>query len=317
MFINDLKLLLKFDTDSLYEEISQTYMTAQGDDQVVDTGSTNGYLMKNYQYLLGDNFFRGYSLNISNSFTIGFWLYPYNPGLTTNLSTNDVESVSMPVLSFNDISSADNSIITITENTTSSGKNNLKISFVNSSYSAISEDYDPSIWHFLWIAYNGSSLDVYIDGNLQTLSSISGTLPSSIEGSKLDLYINHSVEGYAYNITKNKAYIDDIFVFNVYNTSLTDMQRVINYGIDYIIDDTLTDNRFGGYGIYFNDPDTITVNSSIDDMSYIYLGRNDGKILRGSPLFWEVRKVFSTKKENDLVDESNGFLKIKDSIVRF
>ncbi len=315
MLISDLKLLLKFDSTALYEEVSQSNMTIVGDDQVVSIITNGGYLMKDNQYLLGDNSFNGYALSITNSFTLGFWLYPFNPGLTTNLAINTAEVVSMPLLNFNDISSADNAIIKLVENTTLNGNNNLIVSFNDDIYSASSENYEPSVWHFFWITYNGTSLRIYIDGNRHNLQSVSGSLPSTLSGSQLDLYVNHSVDGYAYNITKNKGYIDNVFMFNTYDTSLSNMQTVINNGVDYITDDTYIDERFEGYGIYFDDPDTITVNTSIDDMSYIYLGRNDGKILRGSPLFWEVRKDYSNQNENILVD--NGFLKINNSIARF
>jgi len=75
-----------------------------------------------------------------------------------------------------------------------------------------------------------------------------------------------------------------------------------------------------------NDPSTVTVTSAVDDMSYIYVGRNDGKILCGSPLFWECRKMYSDNNEALNIDLSNnaeddnsvsdGFLKIKNKIIR-
>ena len=69
--------------------------------------------------------------------------------------------------------------------------------------------------------------------------------------------------------------------------------------------------------------------SSVNDMSYVYLGRNDGKILRGSPLLWESRKDYSNEKEADIlnvvyysgslvVDSNNvseGFLTLKDKVI--
>ena len=140
------------------------------------------------------------------------------------------------------------------------------------------------------------------------------------------LYINFSQEGYAYNIAKNYGYIDDIFILNEALTNEKDMQYVINNGIDYLVDTTLSYKIIDGYNIYFNDPTTITINSIVDDMSYIYIGRNDGKILRGSPLFWESRKIYADKNEIDVLGitslESNdnvvqdGFMKLKNAIIR-
>ena len=57
-------------------------------------------------------------------------------------------------------------------------------------------------------------------------------------------------------------------------------------------------------------------------MNNVYLGRNDGKILEGSSLLWDVRKIYSNLNEVDLVDSLdendivNGFLKINNKMVR-
>ena len=113
-----------------------------------------------------------------------------------------------------------------------------------------------------------------------------------------------------------------MFVMNVINNSEMDMQRVINDGIEYLVDDNYTNLHIEKSSIYFNDPDTITVTSFIDDMSYIYLGRNDGKILRGSPLFWETRRIFADDGEEDILGLSSeditsyGFLELKDKNIR-
>ena len=60
-------------------------------------------------------------------------------------------------------------------------------------------------------------------------------------------------------------------------------------------------------------------------MSYVYLSRNDGKILRGSPLLWESRLTFANQGQLELLgieeDENNfltqnGFLELKSKNVR-
>jgi hypothetical protein len=77
-----------------------------------------------------------------------------------------------------------------------------------------------------------------------------------------------------------------------------------------------------------NDPEMITINSMIDDLSYIFIGRNDGKIMRGSPLFWETRKSFSDDEEyvtggipeslkgKDANNKDTGFLELNKNTIR-
>jgi len=263
--------------------------------------------------------------------TLGFWLYPVNPGMATDPATGDAVSISMPVMDFNNIGSGNVSIIKLTENTTVDGENNLTVSFDNDAYYASSEDYTPSMWHYFWIVYDGAALQIYVDGVQHTLQGATGSLPSSLNGSLLDLYINHRLDGYAFNIAKNYGYISNIFMVNVANYDESDMQRVINDGVEYMVDDSYTDLHIDKSSIHFNDPDTIIVTSSIDDMSYVYLGRNDGKILRGSPLLWETRRVFADDGEasslglsfddkgqtdTDTWDLVDGFLELKNKSIR-
>jgi hypothetical protein len=326
MLISNLKLLLRFNTSALYEEVSNTNLVALGDNtfpQILDGG---GYIMANNQYLIGEGSgYTGYSTEISNAMTLGFWLYPVSPGMATDTGTGDAVSISMPVMDFNDIGSNNNSIIKLTENTTVNGENNLTVSLNGGTYYASSEDYEPSLWHHFWIVYDGSIplISIYVDGKQHVLQGeVGDPAPVSLSGLLLDLYINHNLDGYAYNVAKNYGYITDIFMLNIADTSETNMQRVINDGISYLIDDNYTNTHIEKSSIYLNDPDTIIVNSFIDDMSYVYLGRNDGKILRGSPLFWETRRTFADNKELELLGllstdiTSTGFLDLKNKNIR-
>jgi hypothetical protein len=73
----------------------------------------------------------------------------------------------------------------------------------------------------------------------------------------------------------------------------------------------------------------------IDDLSYIFIGRNDGKIMRGSPLFWETRKSFSDEEEYNsggipkelqgtvvkdangkIIEDNTGFLVLNKNTIR-
>jgi len=336
MFISALKLLMKFQTTSLTEEVSITPMFSQGGNSVPQILSGGGYVMDDTQYLQGEGpAYSGYQTDISNAMTLGFWLYSVNPGMAIHPVSGNAISVSMPLMDFNEVGAGDTSIIRITENTTAAGENNLTVSFNNDTYYASSEDYAPSMWHHFWITYDGAELLIYVDGLSHSLVGESGSLPATVSGSLLDLYINHNFSGYSYSAAKNYGYVSDIFLMDVVNTTAADMQRVINDGIDYLVDDDFVDLYMDKSSIYFNDPDTIVVTSSIDDMSYVYIGRNDGKILRGSPLMWETRRTLADDGESDLLELSsdekkigidyvdgetwdivNGFLELKNKSVR-
>jgi len=300
-YISDLKLLIKFRNVSLYEEVSTTTLFTRGDSFGPTILPGGGYAMSNTQYLIGEGpGTKGYATDISNAMTIGFWLNPVNPGMATNPSTGAADAITMPVINFNNVGSYDVPIVDIREETTVDGENKLVVSFNDGDYVAKSEAYTPELWHYFWIVYDEVSLSIHVDGKPHALDE-SGALPATIDGASLDLYINHSLEGYAYNVAKNYGYISDIFVMNVANTSEVDIQRVINDGIDYLVDDIYSSWYIEKSSIYFNDPDTIKVTSSVDDMSYVYIGRNDGKILRGSPLLWETRRTLANNGESDLL----------------
>ncbi len=299
MLISDLKLLLRFNTTSIFEEKSQTSMSILGDNST-PVISDAGYLMQDDQYLFGDGIFsNGYDLDFDDEVTIGFWLYPINIGLAIDESTNDLLSIEMPLLNFVDTSSASTSVIEITEHTQDSGNNSLKIS-ERGGYSAFSEEYSANTWHYFWITHSPTGLRIFIDGIEHTLQDEEGVFSANLTpgfDAFLNLYINHSLDGYSSSVAKNKGTIDDVFLLNVMNSSESDMQRSINDGIEYVLDDNFTNIDIYKSSIYFNNPETITVNSMVDDLSYIFVGRNDGKILRGSALFWETRRSFSNADE--------------------
>ena len=335
MLISDLKLLLRFNTSSIFEEVSQTNVAVLVDN-TIPLVSASVYLMQDNQYLLGTgNLSNGYNLDISNAFTIGFWLYPSHPGLAS--VGGSLLSIEMPLLHFtNDenVSGASTTVVEITEHTQESGNNSLRI-VENSGYSAFSEEYTPEKWHYFWVSHSQNSLRIFIDGIEQTLQNegevYSGKLygddPSG-SGIFSNLYVNHSLNDYSFTVAKNTGIIDDIFVFNISNTNETTIQRSINDGVEYIVDDNFTIIDIDKFSVYFNDPETINITSLIDDLSYVFVGRNDGKILRGSPLFWESRKSFFNPDEYEEIGLSpnvsddttsglrDGFLQLINTTIR-
>ncbi len=335
MNIGSLKILIKFSNEYLFEDVSSTYLAVNSDEvspsDAVGGGIPTilpggaGYVMKDDQYLLGAGIGNnGYNVGITNQMTVGFWLYPINHGLATS-SGGVVESISMPLLTLTD-SSTYSQIITIREHTSENSENYLTVDFNSSDLVLTSSNYDSDLWHFVMLSCDRvrGSFSISIDGKDESISKI-GNLFTTVSAVHMDLYVNFSHEGYAYNMAKNYGYIDDIFVMNEI-ISHRDMQTVINDGIDYLVNTNFNIKEVEGYSIYFNDPTTITINSIVDDMSYVYIGRNDGKILRGSPLFWESRKVYADENEADmlgltekeLVDNKveDGFLKLKNTTIR-
>jgi hypothetical protein len=307
--------------ESFEDLVGQSFMSVNGNSPAVTVSPTNGYLMRSDQYLHGED----YSSDVSSGFTISFWLYSVNPGMVTNPISGDAEPIFMSLLDFIRGGSSNNSIIKITESSTSDEENCLVVTINDGAYTASTvSTYEASKWHHMWISYSGTSMYVYIDGVLSSLTE-TGSLPSSLDGSLFDLYVNYSIDGYTYNIGSNSGYIRDLLLFNDCDITNYSIQRAINLGYLYIADADY-DFSVDMSNIYFDDPTTITVTSAVDDMSYIYVGRNDGKILCGSPLLWEVRKVYSNPDEASVIDFptdasspnniSNGFLKIKNTIIR-
>lgn len=320
MLVSDIKSLLQFKSTAIYDDVNQGHLSVYGENKMPQILPGGGYIMQDDQYLLGEGVsLLGYSLAITDSMTMGFWLYSVSPGVSTDETTGAAVPITMPLIDWDEAGSTYSPVIKITENTTSSSGNNLTVSLLDDSYYASSENYLTGVWHYFWIVYDGTvpAISIYVDGKLHTLQNeVGGSPPASLGGGNLDLYINHELDGYSSAVAKNYGYITDLCVFNTVRTSILDMQKVINNGVLYIADTNYNTVQADGFGVYFDDPDTITMTSSIDDMSYVYVGRNDGKIMRGSPLLWEVRRVFSNSDEDSNVNTKTGFLELNNSTIR-
>ena len=327
MFVPTVKLLLKFDDSSLYENISNTFLSVNGNTSVDILPNGLGYVMKQDQYLFALSF----STTISEKMILGFWLYPVNPGVVVNPDTNSIEGVEMPIIN---LVGAGNltPVVSVFETTTEDDNNFLTVRLESNTYSVSTNNYSVGIWHHFWLVYDNSGsvekLDIYIDGTLQDKINESGSVPISLTGNLVDIYINRHIDGFAYNKTNNFGYLDDMVIFDTDIDAEEKCQKMINYSVDYIVDDNYRFFAEKDYGVAYEDPTTLRINSLINDMSFIFVSRNDGKILRGSPLFWEVRKMFSDEREKGLLQETiigdnegesqinNGFLQITGSMVR-
>lgn len=329
MYIDNLKLLFQFD-NNIEDSISSDGLIASGNNTNVSfIGNSLGYMMQQDQYLETPGTTGGLSqLGISNKMVFGFWLYSFNPGLVKNLSNNEMESIEISLIDILEMNTQD-TVISTYELTQADNTNKLKIELGNS-YSLTTNSYDVEMWHLFWFVYDGETneIKIIIDGSEDTDTTTTGFVPNSLNGDLIDFYINYRTDGYRYNRMNNYGYIDDIFILDSLNNNNFYLQRVINNSIDYAFDDIYNDYHKDSIGFIINDPNTITINSLIDDMDYVYIATNDGRILRGSPLLWESRKRFSNSNEllyldKDKVNDSDidvsindGFMRINDSVIR-
>jgi hypothetical protein len=329
---------MDFNNTTLYDPVSQKFWgTVNSGDATSVTLSSLGYHMDQEQYLVG----AGIPVNTDSSgFSFSFWLYPVNPGQVLNTTTGLFEALRMPVIIFSDTTGVfDETFLSVYENTNSDGTNKIELKIwsydeygaIDTAYTVYSDSYEALMSHhfFFNISVEKNEIEVYIDGVLSSLNGEEGSLPSSFEHIELDMAVNKIFETeYAYNLSNNLGIIDDIGFFNLQFDAESILPKLINEGLEEFADLDLRNEEDFLQGSVFDDPTTLTVNAMIDDMSYVYLARNDGKILFGSPLLWESRKVFSDSREDALLDDFvvtengtpatvvNGFLQITDSIIR-
>tara|TARA_Y100000310_G_scaffold343501_1_gene451447 strand:- start:1889 stop:2890 length:1002 start_codon:yes stop_codon:yes gene_type:complete len=332
VFVDSAKLYMKFDDKTLTDTITSNAFVVEGDNvdlEILDDGL--GYVMKHDQNLRLDNFV----FSISTDFSIGFWLYPMNQGQVINPDTGEVTNITMPVISF---FAGTEPVIEILE-MSQADETNLLLIVINDRYTVSTLSYVAEVFHFVYISWTGETgkIAVYIDGKEQPLST-NGSPQLSLAASSLDVFVN-KINETGFNITQNTGYIDDVVVFNDSLTAAKRSSDAINFSVDFIVDTLLVNKSESGQAFLFDDPNTIRTTSMVDDLSFIYVARDDGKILRGSPLLWEVRKVFSENNEEDFIVETVldvgdpaktveerkelnkasldlGFLKIDKSIVR-
>jgi len=338
MYVSYIKVLMDFNDTTLFDPVSQIFWNAvsSGSDTTV-TLSNLGYHMKQDQHLA----VRDVPIEIGSSgFSFSFWLHPVNPGLVKNPDTQEFESLRMPVMIFSDTSTDFEDIfLAVYENTNDDDTNKIELRIwsydeygaIDTLYTVYSDSYEELLsHHFLFnISIEKEEIQIYIDGMLSSLNDVSGILPSSFEHTLFDIAVNKIAEtSYAYNLANNLGAIDDIGFFNLQFDAESILPKLINEGLEEFADIGLRNKEDFLQANVFDDPTTLKINAMIDDMSYVYLARNDGKILFGSPLLWESRKVFSDTREDGLLNDfivtetdptpakvQNGFLEIKDSII--
>jgi hypothetical protein len=335
-YVSALKLYLELTDKSLRDNVTGSFfVTSDGKEPSVS--SELGYKMKLGQYLETEGPSAGgfIDFNISQNFIVGFWLKPSNVGVTVNPTTSEPESIRMSLLDFYSVDSAIMPIISIYEYSDYDNYNRMVIelnepSYIKESspnYSITSSSYLADQLHYFWIEYNvdsgGDGLNIYIDGTLCEKTE-TGTLTSSLNSSQLDLYVNRMV-GYGYNRTSNYGHIKDLIVLNNDFDAMVYLERIINHSTDFAFSNSYIDFHYNYGSLIYDDPLSVQINAVINDIGFVYLAMSDGRVLRGSPLMWQNRRVFSNPAELNALGGSfnksnvviqNGFLKIKNSTIR-
>jgi hypothetical protein len=274
---------------------------------------------------------------LSTAFTIGFWLRPSYPGMVTNPTTGLTESLKMPVMSkavFSYNSTTGETTATfnkfiVWEETQDTGRNRLRVT-VNglTSATATSNSYTPDTYHYFWIVYSGSGqfIRIYVDMT-NSSSTTTGTVPSSLATSTANFMINGGLVGSRYNTVKNTGILEDVVVFNSENTSVSDMYRALNLGAIYVADSTYALYDEVDQGVVFEDSSTVQINAIYGNRGNVYVGRSDGKLLKGTRTLWESRRDFSnggevdslsiiTRSTTDNLLIQDGALNVTNAIVR-
>ena len=337
---SSVKLFVNFDTPVVNAVTNYGFVTVPTGGTVTFSGRTESdtcYNMnQDYALLCPD-----VALSISTKMSIGFWYLPLSKTFSYNSISNAVETMRVPVLCAGgmglDILSGEvthtGDVISIYEEYVDGNKCRMNIVMVDddeNEFVATTDEYDPDIWHFFWIYWDGSGtpeFNVYIDG-VEVTVNVSGSVPTDIVATMVGLWINDipTVLTPGYNVSRNVSKIDDLVILNEAETSISTIQKVINSSVEDVFAATPSVRESIDLGFVFNDPSAISVTDIIFDGSHYYASRSDGKVLQGSHTMWESRKDYSNPNEEDVIDKFSktsssvqivdGWLKITDGTVR-
>jgi len=334
-FISAVKFVAKLD-NSLLEEFSGDFLSIEGSD--TDVAYLNGdndnddndyaYQMKQNQSLTKS----ACILRSGRKISVGFWLFPVNPGSVVNSTNSGLDDVYISLLDLSEgildpyagSWTQGDPVLIIRERAANSG-NSLVINLIDpdgNTFTAVTDSYEHSKWHYFWITFHGDNFfKVFIDGSESSLY-LEGTLPSTLDADEVEVSINRFV-GSEGNVTNNYGYIDDVIILNSTISNQSEIQKIINTGIDFLFGEEYQDFEEVDFALLYDDPTAIRLTSVIDDGSFIYASRTDGKILQGSPLLWDTRFVFSNPAEEDvlvkfgdIIEIKNGSLKITKGTIR-
>jgi hypothetical protein len=274
-----------------------------------------------------------HALGVSDSMTIGFWLKPVNIGMAEQPITGAITPIRQPVLDVSvgsvdvtnsEIDETKQPIVLHEETQRDGDTNKLRIILDGNSYcEALSEAYITDKWHQFWVAWNGStrSLKLFIDGKEAT-TTITGSVPSSMDCVTTVCSINRIALDADYDLMMNTGRIDDIFILDECVVDLPTIQQGVNYELGYVVDTQFDNIDETALVIMYDDPTANRITDIYNDKTYLFATRNDGQVLRGSPLIWQSRKDFANDDESDVLEsfgsgitQANGFLEIEEGTI--
>lgn len=294
-------IYIPFDSNSLIEQQTTTLPTITGTPVIVPSVFANGLQMNgstSASYAI--------SISISTGLSIGFWLKSSNPGMVTGPGFSTLP-LYMPVFTRATFTysvgvvSASQHQFTIREETQQDGTNVLTAIFVGGTTATVSSNpYKTGEYHYFWITFDGTICHIWIDFVDQTAST-SGTVPATLSASIAGFNINDNVAGNGYQIAKNNGIIDDLILFNSFQ-STTVMQRAASYSGNYVATSSLQFTEELDQALVFDDPTTVQINAIASNRGNVYVARSDGSLLRGVKALWDSRRNFNTAKELSLLD---------------
>lgn len=320
-FSSNVKFYTAFSDVSLVDQVSSEQLLSVGQSSLLADGSGWDMNRNSYAYLSPAN------LGLSSDFTLGFWLYPKFPGLAA--SGNSTTEMRLSVMDYGTGTVTDSSVaisspvLRITEEVSSLSEHSLVITFGDIDYQARTSTYAPNKWHCFHIAYDGSSLTVYIDGKSSTLTVLQGALPASISGASGIFSFNRLSFSPASDMMNNDGYLSNVYVLNTSETDSQDIKRIINHGFISYADTVYSNINYIDWLSYIDDPTSIRTNGVFNLGSTVLAARSDGRIMQGSPVFWTSRRQYSDSKEQEVLKVSDdvtiedGLLKITKGTVSF
>jgi|6_EtaG_2_1085325.scaffolds.fasta_scaffold03014_2 hypothetical protein len=300
-YSSETKFLVDFSDLTPKDKVSGNPLTVVGSSGITLLENNLGYSMQTDQYLTDDVAF-----NISTALTVGFWLKPNNPGMVVDPSPGTVKSLNISVLDIVDVN--DSVALRIYELTQADKTNRLRVDIIgNEDASIISKSYAVNTWHHFWFVWDGSAIDLFVDGVSES-SSRTGTVPTSVAGSSGTVSINRLATTPGFNIANNDGDIDDIVILNTADSTAATIQKVINQSLDFAFNTSFMTNEEIEQAFLFDDPDVVRITSAHDDSTSIFASRSDGQIIEGSPIMWEARRTFKDDEEvNSLNVLGDGF----------
>lgn len=312
----------RFNNDLIDEKFNNHFLTInEGGPNAIETG----YFDTFSRYSLFDSANKsvsglllnpeiGYAANTdltSGSFTLAFWYKSTSAlGYTRHAVTRMLEPYTAAVIAKSDNSSDHyqeepvNCSFVVVEKAASSTKNciELQISTDGTAVNKIvSNSYNVGS-HLILITYDSTQQKARIDidgypGEFQNV----GIMHSSISDLKINAinpnYIEHqkSVTG---------RVISELFLSDEVATNFLS-QRLYTYGLDYIVDDNLSEVEFDSFAALLSQPSTINTNKIVSQGSTIYLARSNGELLKGEQKIWDNQISFESPERNISLKKSN------------